>query len=111
LTWKSSCAWEYQKTYLFLGVLQKEKKIPITKLFFGITLSPDEHGWHRKKICTKSLDIILLHVELTCLSFKVEDIYNSEPLPNLYLHCLFVFVTDRERDREREGFSILNTVF
>lgn len=49
----------------------------------------------------KSLDIIFLHVELPCLSFKVEDIYISEPLPNLYLHCLFVFVIDRERDRER----------
>jgi hypothetical protein len=64
-------------------------------------------------------DIILLQVELPCLSFTVEDIYISEPLPNLYLHCLFVFVTQREREREREKkgplvvprFSILNTVF
>jgi hypothetical protein len=77
----------------------KRKKSPITKP----TLYPDEHGWHRKKICTKSLDIILLQVELPCLSFKVEYIYISEPLPNLYLHCLFVFVTARKRDRQREG--------
>jgi hypothetical protein len=48
-------------------------------------------------------DIILLQLELPCLSFKVEDIYISEPLPNLCLHCLFVFVTEREREREREG--------
>jgi len=59
-------------------------------------------------------DIILLQVELPCLSFKVEDIFISEPLPNLYLHCLFVFVREREREKRPLvvlRFSIPNTVF